>query len=557
MLKPWVRVMFKLFSLKVLDLFKPLFNGLKVNYEKLRAILKAKLIMENRRTSAFSNSFSGQESNSKISQFFQNSNFFKRGYILFLIYGLILAGLCASIDDIKIRYTVLFAVGMFLFFAGIIVDFTEVLIDTRDRDILLYKPVGEKEINLARLISLIIYVVKLALIMFGPALLLTLVKRPQEVPILLVEVVMLSVSLVMFEYIFYYVLFRIFKNLNIKSIITTVQVLIFVVLMIGFQVFGHIIDKEMAIKIFSSEAFKYLFIPMWFTGPFELLYGNFETINIIYTVLLIVFFIGFIAINTAISKDFEEILSKKDKVIINKKSSFLQRLTNKLFAKNDMERAGVNMVFWMKGSDEKLKFQLGSISLMIIVYPLIFLFAAFKKGSDPMADMVLRDHARFVTLINYMSSMMALGIWQILNYATNYKASIIHLITGNLRLKEFRNGVKKGGLFSFIFVPVLINAMLMSLFVKNAWFIDYINPIIFIMLSGIIASDLLLKNIPFSLDITKIKNGQKGYFWAGMAAMFITALLAGLNALLIFLNTPFIYLYSLIGLGALIYLLKK
>ena len=99
--------------------------------------------------------------------------------------------------------------------------------------------------------------------------------------------------------------------------------------------------------------------------------------------------------------------------------------------------------------------------------------------------------------------------------------------------------------------------MLMSLFVKNAWFIDYINPIIFIMLSGIIASDLLLKNIPFSLDITKIKNGQRGYFWAGMAAMFITALLTGLNALLIFLNTPFIYLYSLIGLGALIYLLKK
>lgn len=549
--------MFKLFSLKVLDLFKPLFNGLKVNYEKLRAILKAKLIMENRRTSAFSNSFSGQESNSKISQFFQNSNFFKRGYILFLIYGLILAGLCASIDDIKIRYTVLFAVGMFLFFAGIIVDFTEVLIDTRDRDILLYKPVGEKEINLARLISLIIYVVKLALIMFGPALLLTLVKRPQEVPILLVEVVMLSVSLVMFEYIFYYVLFRIFKNLNIKSIITTVQVLIFVVLMIGFQVFGHIVDKEMAIKIFSSEAFKYLFIPMWFTGPFELLYGNFETINIIYTVLLIVFFIGFIAINTAISKDFEEILSKKDKVIINKKSSFLQRLTNKFFAKNDMEKAGVNMVFWMKGSDEKLKFQLGSISLMIIVYPLIFLFAAFKKGSDPMADMVLRDHARFVTLINYMSSMMALGIWQILNYATNYKASVIHLITGNLRLKEFRNGVKKGGLFSFIFVPVLINAMLMSLFVKNAWFIDYINPIIFIMLSEIIASDLMLKNIPFSMDVAKIKNGQKGYFWAGMAAMFITAVLTGLNALFIFLNTPFIYLYSLIGLGALIYLLKK
>ena len=549
--------MFKLFSLKVLDLFKPLFNGLKVNYEKLRAILKAKLIMENRRTSAFSNSFSGQESNSKISQFFQNSNFFKRGYILFLIYGLILAGLCASIDDIKIRYTVLFAVGMFLFFAGIIVDFTEVLIDTRDRDILLYKPVGEKEINLARLISLIIYVVKLALIMFGPALLVTLVKRPQEVSILLVEVVMLSVSLVMFEYIFYYVLFKIFKNLNIKSIITTVQVLIFVVLMIGFQIFGHIVDKEMAIKIFSSEAFKYLFIPMWFTGPFELLYGNFETINIIYTVLLIVFFIGFIAINTAISKDFEEILSKKNKVIINKKSSFLQRLTNKFFAKNDMERAGVNMVFWMKGSDEKLKFQLGSISLMIVVYPLIFLFAAFKKGSDQMADMVLRDHARFVTLINYMSAMMAMSIWQILNYATNYKASIIHLITGNLRLKEFRNGVKKGGLFSFIFVPVLINAMLMSLFVKNAWLIDYINPIIFIMLSEIISSDLMLKNIPFSMDVAKIKNGQKGYFWAGMAAMFITAVLTGLNALLIFLNTPFIYLYSLIGLGALIYLLKK
>lgn len=549
--------MFKLFSLKVLDLFKPLFNGLKVNYEKLRAILKAKLIMENRRTSAFSNSFSGQESNGKISQFFQNSNFFKRGYILFLIYGLILAGLCASIDDIKIRYTVLFAVGMFLFFAGIIVDFTEVLIDTRDRDILLYKPVGEKEINLARLISLIIYVVKLALIMFGPALLLTLVKRPQEVPILLVEVVMLSVSLVMFEYIFYYVLFRIFKNLNIKSIITTVQVLIFVVLMIGFQIFGHIVDKEMAIKIFSSEAFKYLFIPMWFTGPFELLYGNFETINIIYTVLLIVFFIGFIAINTAISKDFEEILSKKDKVIINKKSSFLQRLTNKFFAKNDMERAGVNMVFWMKGSDEKLKFQLGSLSLMIIVYPLIFYFAIFKKTQSPEATMTLAEMSRYITLINYMSAMMSLSIWQILNYATHYKASIIHLITGNLKLNKFRDGVIKGALFAFVFVPVVLNAVIMSFLIRGAWLIDFINPIIFIMLSNIIGAKLILKKLPFSLDVTKIKNGQKGYFFASLAAMLVTAVFSGVNALLIVFNNQFIYLYTIIGLGALIYLLKK
>lgn len=549
--------MFKLFSLKVLDLFKPLFNGLKVNYEKLRAILKAKLIMENRRTSAFSNSFSSQESNSKISQFFQNSNFFKRGYILFLIYGLILAGLCYGAEDIKLRYTALFAVGMFLFFAGIIVDFTEVLIDTRDRDILLYKPVGEKEINLARLISLIIYVVKLALIMFGPALLVTLIKRPQEVPILLVEVVMLSVSLVMFEYIFYYVLFKIFKNLNIKSIITTVQVLIFVVLMIGFQIFGHIVDKEMAIKIFSSEAFKYLFIPMWFTGPFELLYGNFETINIIYTVLLIVFFIGFIAINTAISKDFEEILSKKNKVIINKKSSFLQRLTNKFFAKNDMERAGVNMVFWMKGSDEKLKFQLGSISLMIIVYPLIFYFAIFKKTQSPEAKMTLAEMSRYITLINYMSAMMSLSIWQILNYATHYKASIIHLITGNLKLNKFRDGVIKGALFAFVFVPVVLNAVIMSFLIRGAWLIDFINPIIFIMLSNIIGAKLILKKLPFSLDVTKIKNGQKGYFFASLAAMLVTAVFSGVNALLIVFNNQFIYLYSLIGLGALIYLLKK
>lgn len=373
--------MFKLFSLKVLDLFKPLFRGLKVDYDKLRAILKAKLIMENRRTSAFSNSFSGQESKSKVSEFFQNNSFFKKGYILFLIYGLVLAGLCYGVDDLKTRYTALFAVGIFLFFAGIVVDFTEVLIDTRDRDILLYKPVGEREVNLARLISLIIYIVKLSLIMFGPALIITLVKRPQEFIILLLEVIMLSISLVMFEYIFYYVLFKLFKNLNIKSIITTVQVLIFVIIMVGFQIIANAIDKETALRVFTSESFKYLFIPMWFTGPFELLYGNFDTINIIYTVLLIVLFIALIAINTAISKDFEEILSKKDKVIINKKSSFLQRLTNKFFANNDMEKAGVNMVFWMKGSDEKLKFQLGSLSLMIIVYPLIFYFAIFKKNT--------------------------------------------------------------------------------------------------------------------------------------------------------------------------------
>lgn len=549
--------MFKLFSLKVLDLFKPLFRGLKVDYDKLRAILKAKLIMENRRTSAFSNGFSGQESKSKVSEFFQNNSFFKKGYILFLIYGLILAGLCYGVDDLKTRYTALFAVGIFLFFAGIVVDFTEVLIDTRDRDILLYKPVGEREVNLARLISLIIYIVKLSLIMFGPALIITLVKRPQEFLILLLEVIMLSISLVMFEYIFYYVLFKIFKNLNIKSIITTVQVLIFVIIMVGFQIVANAIDKETALRIFTSESFKYLFIPMWFTGPFELIYGNFDTINIIYTILLIVLFLAFIAINTAISKDFEEILSKKDKVIINKRESFLQRFTNKFFANNDMEKAGVNMVFWMKGSDEKLKFQLGSLSLMIIVYPLIFYFAIFKKTQSPEATMTLAEMSRYITLINYMSAMMSLSIWQILNYATHYKASIIHLITGNLKLNKFRDGVIKGALFAFVFVPVVLNAVIMSFLIRGAWLIDFINPIIFIMLSNIIGAKLILKKLPFSLDVTKIKNGQKGYFFASLAAMLVTAVFSGVNALLIVFNNQFIYLYTIIGLGALIYLLKK
>ena len=513
--------------------------------------------MENRRSSAFSNSFSGQEGRGKVAEFFQNNNFFKKGYILFLIYGLVLAGICYGVDDAKTRYAALFAVGMFLFFAGIVVDFTEVLIDTRDRDILLYKPVGEREINLARLISLVIYIVKLALIMFGPALIVTIVKRPQEILILLLEVIMLSVSLVMFEYIFYYILFKIFKNINIKSIITSVQVIIFVVLMIGVQIIANAVDKETIIRILSSEAFKYLFIPMWFTGPFELLYGNFETINLIYTGLLIVFFIGLIAINTAISKDFEEILSKKDKVIIYKKETLLQKLVNKLFAKNDMEKAGVNMVFWMKTSDNKLKFQLGSISLMIIIYPFIFYFSMFNKTKNPDTAMILGDYSRFVTMINYMSAMLTMSVWQILNYATNYKGSIIHLITGNKRLNEFRNGVIKGGLFSFVFIPILINAMIMSLLVKNVWLIDYFNPIIFILLSGILTANLMLKKVPFSLDIVKIKNGQKGYLIVGLASMLISAIFVGINALLIYFKTPFIYLYSLLGLGALIYLLKK
>lgn len=222
-----------------------------------------------------------------------------------------------------------------------------------------------------------------------------------------------------------------------------------------------------------------------------------------------------------------------------------------------MERAGVNMVFWMKGSDEKLKFQLGSLSLMIIVYPLIFYFAIFKKTQSPEATMTLAEMSRYITLINYMSAMMSLSIWQILNYATHYKASIIHLITGNLKLNKFRDGVIKGALFAFVFVPVVLNAVIMSFLIRGAWLIDFINPIIFIMLSNIIGAKLILKKLPFSLDVTKIKNGQKGYFFASLAAMLVTAVFSGVNALLIVFNNQFIYLYTIIGLGALIYLLKK
>lgn len=552
-----MKVMSKFFSLNILDLFKPLFNGLKVDYTKLRAILKAKLIMENRRTSSFGNGMTSDESKSVIGSFFQKSNFFRKGYILFLIYGLVLAGICYGVEDVKIRYAALFAVGMFLFFAGIVVDFTEVLLDTRDRDILLHKPVGEREINLARLISLVIYIVKLALIMFGPALVITLIKRPQEVFILLLEVIMLSVSLVMFEYIFYYVLFKIFQNLNIKSIITSIQVLVFVFLIVGFQIVANALDAETAKQIFTSEAFKYFFIPMWFTGPFELLYGNFETINIVYTALLIITFIAFIAINTAISQDFEKILSKKDKVIIRKKETILQRLTNKFFTKNDMEKAGVNMLFWMKTSDNKLKFQLSSLSIMIIIYPLIFFASIFGKTKGEGAELFLKDSARYISLVNYMSAMFAMSLWQILNYASNYKGAIIHLITGNKKIDEFRNGVIKGAIFAYILVPLIINTVILSFVARNVWSIDYINPSIFVLLTSLISAKLILKKIPFSQDIAKIKNGQKGYVLVGFACMAISAVFVAINAALIYFNTPFIYLYSLLGLAVLIYLLKK
>lgn len=80
------------FSLKILDLFRPLFEAFGVEYEKMRLIVSMKLTLDKRKNNSS-----------------ENKNSLMQSVILYLVIGLVASRIIAMPLDIMTKMTVLFA----------------------------------------------------------------------------------------------------------------------------------------------------------------------------------------------------------------------------------------------------------------------------------------------------------------------------------------------------------------------------------------------------------------------------------------------------------------
>ena len=154
---------FDKFFLKLFLYTSPLLQKLGIDIDQLKAILVAKLTMDNRRPAAFQQMRQSKEKKEI------NSATLKTMFVS-LIMGLFFLMGFAIGDDMTTKLTIFFSMFIFMLAATLITDFTSVLIDTRDNLIILPKPVSDATFVTSRLMHIAIHINKLLLPLALPAL---------------------------------------------------------------------------------------------------------------------------------------------------------------------------------------------------------------------------------------------------------------------------------------------------------------------------------------------------------------------------------------------------
>ena len=120
------------FSLKILDLFRPLFEAFGVEYEKMRLIVSMKLTLDKRKNNSS-----------------ENKNSLMQSVILYLVIGLVASRIIVMPIDIMTKMTVLFALIFVMLLTCFITDFSSVILDTYDRHIIGITDVKDITLNSA------------------------------------------------------------------------------------------------------------------------------------------------------------------------------------------------------------------------------------------------------------------------------------------------------------------------------------------------------------------------------------------------------------------------
>jgi len=116
---------FDRFFLKIFLFAAPVLQKMNVNIDHLKAILVAKLTMDNRRPAAFQQMRASKEKK-------ELNQATLKTMLVSLIMGLFFLFSFAIGNDITTQLTFFFSMFIFLLAATLITDFTSVLIDTRD-----------------------------------------------------------------------------------------------------------------------------------------------------------------------------------------------------------------------------------------------------------------------------------------------------------------------------------------------------------------------------------------------------------------------------------------
>ena len=518
--------------LKLLDTFKGIYTKIGVDYDKMRLILSMKLTLDSRRTSTIMmNSAEGDSEEGK--------NSFNKALIMYSIMGIFI-GLTTMFSFNKMyTYTISFGMFMFLILTIFISDFSNVLLDMRDKNIIGTKGIDNKTINAAKLthICYYIFLTSLALSwltiigMFRSGILIGI--------IFILELMVIDIFMVVITALLYLLILRFFDGEKVKDIINFVQIALTIIMTISYQFLGRMFDIVDLNIIYESKIWNIFLPPMWFAAPLYAIDGG-QINKIIITLIVLAFLVPIIAITLYIknTSKFEDSLSKLNIAKNNekeKKNGLFYRI-GRYMCRNNEEKAAYNLSVCIIKREREFKLMTYPSLGFGIVFPLLFIFMFSMDFINEIKNISL-----YMSLNIYWFIFMVPTLLMTLQYSNNYKAVWIYEAAFISDKSNIYKGAYKA-LISNLLLPLYLFESIIFIVIFGIKIVPILIIAFAFLLIFVVIEHLIGKNsLPFTLKFGEVNKSQN--IINTLLGMVILGIAVGINYFMLF------NIYALVAYG--------
>lgn len=404
-------------SLRLLRKGKGLFQRLGIDYEQMELILRMKLTMDSRRVPMV---FQNSKRKGK-----KDSNQFTKSLWIYVVYSLAYVPFL-FIEDYVFSMSVVFGLFLFLISTTFISDFSTVLLDVRDRNMLHTKPVEAKTISAAKIVHIALYIMFVAGSLIALPLIVGLfVKGIAFTLIFFVQLIFAVMLIVSVTPLFYFLILKIYDGERLKNIINYMQIILSIGIIIGYQLLIRSF-QFIDFQVMYTSKWWHVFIPaMWFSGPFELLLNRNIAVEIVmFSILSIIVPVIAVIVYSRLLPQFENNLEKLvSSSIKRKKERSLHTVLAKLVCRSEVEQLYFRMIARQLQDERDFKLKASPAFVFIILFPLLMIFQQVRD-----VDFQQISEGKSY-LYAYLSSLFIPSIIILLKYSSYYKASWIFQVT--------------------------------------------------------------------------------------------------------------------------------
>lgn len=515
--------------LKFLDKFKGLYTRVGVDYKKMRIILKIKLTLDRRRTSTIMGSSNKKDEESE--------NSFVYALIMYGIIGAFIGIIILSSSNAMFSFSIAFGMFMFFVLTSFISDFSNVLLDVRDKNVIGTKGVNNKTIAAAKVTHICYYIFLISLALSWLSIIGMFRFGILTGILFLGELIVADILMIVITALIYLFILRFFNGEKVKDIINFVQIALTIVMTIGYQFLGRMFNVFDLNIVYKSRIWNLLLPPMWFAAPLYAVNGG-EINKIIIMLITLAFIVPIIAIILYLKNisKFEDSLSKLNSVRNNEKekSKGVFYRFGRWTCRNNEEKAAYNLSVSVMKREREFKLKAYPNLGFIIIFPILFIFI-FTNNYEGIESIPLS-----MSLNIYWFILMIPSILMTLQYSNDYKAAWIY---ESVFIKDTANiyrGAYKALIVNLLLPLYLVESVIFTVVfgiqVLGILIIVFIFLLIFIVAEHIIGK----LSLPFTTKAGVVDNGSNllnillGMILVGITATINYFLLSNIIALIVY-----------------------